>query len=125
MKRCHQQRERSRLTGAPRAPQAPHLCKSIVLCGGIGRLEPFYRALVESLGYELVYYQRRIPQGTPPATLAGILVVTTKISHPLRTRAARLAAEAGHVPVVYLRTPSVAAVRLGLAELLEERESVA
>jgi hypothetical protein len=124
VKRCHQQRERSRSTCAPQAPQAPHLCKSIVLCGGIGRLEPFYRALVESLGYELIYYQRRIPQGTPPATLAGILVVTTKISHPLRQRAARLA-EVGRVPVVYLRMPSVAAVRLSLAELLEERESVA
>ena len=76
--------------------------RQILLVGGIGRMEPQYRTLVEGYGYELLYRERRILAGTPPATLAAILVVTPVVSHPLRENAARLA-EVCRVPIVYLR----------------------
>lgn len=78
-------------------------------------MEAQYRALVESKGYELIYREKRITGGTPPATLAAILVVTPVVSHPLREHAARLAAVC-RVPIVYLRAPSLAAVRRALDE---------
>ena len=45
--------------------------RQVLLVGGIGRMEAQYRALVESRGYELIYRERRITGGTPPATLAA------------------------------------------------------
>lgn len=89
--------------------------RQILLVGGIGRMETQYRALVESRGFELIYRERKITGGTPAATLAAILVVTTVVSHPLRDHAARLAG-ACRVPIVYLRAPSLSAVRKALDE---------
>lgn len=89
--------------------------RQVLLVGGIGRMEAQYRALVESRGFELIYREKRITGGTPPATLAAILVVTPVVSHPLREHAARLAAVC-RVPIVYLRAPSLAAVRRALDE---------
>lgn len=86
-------------------------------------MEAQYRALVEAHGYELIYRERKILGGTPPATLAAILVVTPVVSHPLREHAARLAA-ACRVPIVYLRAPSLAAVRRGLEEALGAEEGI-
>jgi hypothetical protein len=80
-------------------------------------METQYRALVESYGYELIYREKRITGGTPPATLAAILVVTTVVSHPLREHAARLAV-ACRIPIVYLRAPSLSALRRALDEAL-------
>lgn len=88
----------------------------VLLVGGIGRMEPQYRTLVESYGYELLFRERRLLAGTPPTRLAAILVVTSVVSHPLRENAARLAAVC-HVPIVYLRAPSVSAVRRGIEEV--------
>lgn len=79
-------------------------------------MEPQYRALVESYGYELLFRERRLLSGTPPTKLAAILVVASVVSHPLRENAARLA-EVCRVPIVYLRAPSVSAVRRGLEEV--------
>lgn len=86
-------------------------------------MEAQYRALVEARGYELIYREKRILGGTPPATLAAILVVTPVVSHPLREHAARLAALC-RVPIVYLRAPSLAAVRRGLDEALGSGQEV-
>ncbi len=91
--------------------------RQILLVGGIGRMEAQYRALIESRGFELIYRERKITGGTPPATLMAILVVTTVVSHPLREHAARLAA-ACRVPIVYLRAASLSAVRRALDEAI-------
>lgn len=88
-----------------------------MLVGGIGRMETQYRVLVESRGLELLYREKKITGGTPPANLVAILVVTTVVSHPLREHAARLAT-ACRVPIVYLRAPSLSAVRRALDEAL-------
>lgn len=106
----------------PAAPATPETRgrRHVVLFGGIGRMEPQYRALVQQSGYELLYRERRVLGGSPPTTLAGVLVVTSVVSHPLREHAARLA-ESCRVPIVYLRTPSLEAVRRGLAELPVQR----
>lgn len=97
--------------------------RQILLVGGIGRMEPQYRALVESYGYELLYRERRILGGTPPATLAAILVVASVVSHPLRENAARLA-EVCRVPIVYLRAPSLSQVRRGIEEVRGAEEGL-
>ncbi len=89
----------------------------VVLFGGIGRMEPQYRALAEGYGYELLHRERRMLGGSPPTALVGVLVVTSVVSHPLREYAARLA-EICHVPIVYLRAPSLAALRRGLEALV-------
>ena len=86
-------------------------------------MEPQYRALAEGYGYELLYRERRVLCGSPPTTLAGILVVASVVSHPLREYAARLS-EICHVPIVYLRAPSLAAVRRGLDELPKRESNV-
>lgn len=94
------------------------MSRQVLLVGGIGGNEALYRACVESLGFELIYRERKLAGGTPPATLAAVLVVVTVVSHPLRQHAARLA-DAAQVPICYLRTPSCSAVRRALTPLRE------
>lgn len=106
-------------TSEPAAPpaEARGQRRQVVLIGGIGRMEPQYRALAEGYGYELLHRERRMLGGSPPTALVGVLVVTSVVSHPLREYAARLA-EICHVPIVYLRAPSLAALRRGLEALV-------
>jgi len=96
----------------------------VLLVGGIGRMEPQYRTLVEGYGYELLFRERRLLAGTPPTRLLAILVVASVVSHPLRENAARLA-EVCRVPIVYLRAPSLSAVRRGIEEVRGAAESTA
>lgn len=88
-----------------------------LLVGGLGRLEPAYRDVASSLGYELVYCENqrgRLPQANRLA-YALVLVVVSEVSHSLRDQADKLAKLCG-APVSYLRTGSVSAVRKALTE---------
>ena len=96
--------------------------RQILLVGGIGRMEPQYRSLVEQYGYKLMFHEQKIPKGTPPTTLAAVLVVASVVSHPMRETAARIA-EIRSVPIAYLRAPSLSAVERAIEESCG-RESV-
>jgi hypothetical protein len=87
--------------------------RQILLVGGIGRMAPEYRQLVEGYGYELMFCEQRIPRGTPPTNLAAVIVVASVVSHPMRETAAKIA-EIRAVPIAYLRAPSLSAVRLAI-----------
>lgn len=96
--------------------------RQILLVGGIGRMEPQYRSLVERYGYKLLFREQRIPNGTPPTNLAAVFVVASVVSHPMRETAARIA-EVRSVPIAYLRAPSLSAVEKAIEESCGE-ESV-
>ncbi len=87
--------------------------RQILLVGGIGRMEPEYRQLVEGYGYELVFREQRIPRGTPPTNLAAVIVVASVVSHPMRETAAKIA-ELRAIPIAYVRAPSLSAVRVAI-----------
>lgn len=89
--------------------------RQILLVGGIGRMEPEYRQLVEGYGYELMFREKRIPRGTPPTNLAAVIVVASVVSHPMRETAAKIA-DIRSVPIAYLRAPSLSAVRSAIEE---------
>ena len=91
-------------------PSVGSFRRQILLVGGIGRMEPEYRQLVEGYGYELMFREKRIPRGTPPTNLAAVIVVASVVSHPMRETAAKIA-EIRAVPIAYLRAPSLSAVR--------------
>ena len=69
-----------------------------------------------------MFHEQKIPKGTPPTTLAAVLVVASVVSHPMRETAARIA-EIRSVPIAYLRAPSLSAVERAIEESCG-RESV-
>lgn len=83
----------------------------LLLVGGVGRMEALYRAAAESLGFDLLYAEKRLPR-TPPQ-VARIVVVASVVSHPLQEAAERVAMSQG-VAIDYLRTASVSALRKAL-----------
>ena len=96
-------------------PSVGSFRRQILLVGGIGRMEPQYRSLVERYGYKLMFREQKIPKGTPPTTLAAILVVASVVSHPMRETAARIASVLS-VPIAYLPAPSLSAVSRAIEE---------
>jgi len=81
-------------------------------------MEPQYRTAVEARGFELIYYEKRIPAGTPPRDLAAVLIVVPICSHSLREYAEQLAQQQ-RAPVFHLRTASISAVKRALTDLRE------
>jgi hypothetical protein len=90
-------------------PQASR--DAVVILGGKGGLESRYREAVEDYGYDLWYYERRVPQRHVPslAKVAMVIVMVTMISHPLLVQARAMAASGARL--VYLKSPSLSAVR--------------
>ena len=80
--------------------------RTVLLIGGLGRMEDLYRTCAKSLDIDLLYYENRIPAGTLPTGLSAILVVVPLCSHSLREHAARLAV-AHKIPIDYLRKGSI------------------
>ncbi len=92
--------------------------KQIVLViGGAGGLSEHYRAIVESAGCELRHFEQRVPAGLrrDVGRVALVVVMVRMVSHALRDQARELASEAA--PVVYLRSPSVSALRSAVEQL--------
>jgi hypothetical protein len=84
---------------------------TIVILGGKGGFEARYREVAKRYGYELNYYEQRVPTKTRPSKnrIAMVIVMVSMISHPLMAHARGLADEG--TEVVYLRSPSLSAVR--------------
>jgi hypothetical protein len=85
--------------------------ETIIILGGKGGLQARYRQTVENFGYELRHYEKRVPpkHGSSHAKVAMVIVMVTMISHPLMAQARALAG--AHAAVVYLKSPSLSAVR--------------
>ena len=96
---------------------------TVVIIGGKGGLEARYREAVESSGYNFRYYEDRVPSKLPPARIALVIVMVTMVSHPLMTRARDLAR--AHTRIVYLKSPSVSAVRHTVASQSDTTEPLA
>jgi len=84
---------------------------AVVILGGKGGLEARYRQTIESYGYDLWYFEQRVPQRHVPSLskIAMVIVMVTMISHPLMVQARLLAAQGARI--VYLKSPSISAVR--------------
>lgn len=96
-------------------PSHSHGHDTIVIIGGKGGLEARYREAVEGSGYNLRYYEERVPNKLAPgsARIALVIVMVTMVSHPLMARARSLAGDASRI--VYLKSPSISAVRQAVA----------
>ena len=92
-----------------------HGREAVVILGGKGGLEARYRETVEGYGYDLWYFETRVPQRHVPtlSKIAMVIVMVTMISHPLLVQARALAASGARI--VYLRSPSISAVRQTVA----------
>lgn len=89
----------------------------VVIIGGKGGLEARYREAVERRGYHFRFYEDRVPHKLVfrSARIAIVIVIVTMVSHPLMTRARDLAATGTHTRIVYLKSPSIAAVLQAVA----------
>jgi uncharacterized protein DUF2325 len=88
---------------------------TVVIIGGKGGLEARYREAVEASGFDLRYYEARVPNKLQPSAckIALVIVIVTMVSHPLMTRARELAGS--QTRIVYLKSSSSSAVRQTLA----------
>jgi hypothetical protein len=84
---------------------------TVIILGGKGGLEARYREITQAYGYELKHYEQRLPAKARPASqrIALVLVMVSMVSHPLMARARGLHDDGASV--VYLRSPSLSAVR--------------
>jgi hypothetical protein len=84
--------------------------RTVIILGGKGGLESKYREAVETYGYELRHYETRVPAKRAPSQhVAMVIVMVSMISHPLMAHAREIAGK--HAEIVYLKSPSVSAVR--------------
>ena len=90
---------------------------TVVIIGGKGGMFARYREAVESRGYELRHYERRVPSkhGPTPAKIALVIVMVSMVSHPLLSVARTMAR--GDTAIVYLKSPAVSAVKDTVARL--------
>jgi hypothetical protein len=93
---------------------------TVVLIGGSGGLSDRYRDVVAEKGLSLRHYEKRLPGGVrhTASRIALIIVIVGMVSHPLREAAQRLA-ERDRAPIIYLRSPSISALRGAVAGLSE------
>jgi hypothetical protein len=98
------------------ASQNDHTSRAVVVVGGSGGLSDRYREVASEHGLELRHFENRIPNGTRRiAKVAAIIVMVTMVSHSLRDRVKALVVE--DTPVLYLRSPSISALRTAIASL--------
>ncbi|WP_394823938.1 DUF2325 domain-containing protein [Pendulispora albinea] len=90
---------------------------AVIVVGGSGGLSDRYREVVEERGLELRHFENRVPNGTRRTIgrVAAVIVMVSMVSHALRDQAKSLVAD--NAPVVYLRSPSVSALRNVVATL--------
>ena len=76
-----------------------------------------YRAIVEERGLVLRHFENRVPNGTRRTIgrVAAVIVMVSMVSHALRDQAKSLVPD--DAPVVYLRSPSLSALRNAVASL--------
>jgi hypothetical protein len=91
--------------------------KTVLVIGGNGGLSSRYRDIVEERGLELRHYEKRVPPGSRHGRgkVALVVVMVSMVSHSLREQAQELAGEGGRI--VYLRSPSVSALRAAVEQI--------
>jgi hypothetical protein len=87
---------------------------TVLVVGGNGGLASHYRAVVEERGFALRHYETKVPAGSRRSfgKVALVVIMVTMISHSLRDQARDMA---GGAPIVYLRSPSVSALRAAVS----------
>jgi len=90
--------------------------KTVLVIGGNGGMSDRYRDVAEQHGLSLRHYETRVPRGVrrDVGKVALVIIMVTMVSHSLREQAQNLGID--DAPVVYLRSPSVSALRGALAE---------
>jgi Uncharacterized protein conserved in bacteria (DUF2325) len=85
--------------------------QTVLVIGGNGGLFDRYRDVVEGHGLSLRHYEKRVPAGVrrDGGHIGLVVIMVTMVSHSLREQALTLAGDSA--PVVYLRSPSVSALR--------------
>lgn len=85
--------------------------QTVLVVGGHGGMSERYRDVAEKHGLSLQHFEKKIPPGARHGAgkIALVVVMVSMVSHALRDAALTLAGEGA--PVVYLRTPSVSALR--------------
>lgn len=106
------------------ASDSSHRGQTIVVLGGNGGMVDRYRDVVEGLGLNLRHYERRVPSSARHAAskIALVVVIVGMISHPLREQAVQIA-KADKARIVYVRTPSVSALREAVSGLVSDPET--
>jgi hypothetical protein len=92
--------------------------RTVMVIGGNGGLSSRYRDIVEQHGASLRHYEKKVPPSArhDAGNIALIVVMVTMVSHSLRNQAQILAND--NAPVVYLKSPSVSALRAAVEERL-------
>ena len=92
--------------------------QTVMVVGGHGGLSSRYREVVEAHGVSLHHYEKKLPPSARRETgnIALVIIMVTMVSHALREQAQSLAAN--DTEVVYLRSPSVSALRAVVDERL-------
>jgi hypothetical protein len=82
----------------------------VLVIGGNGGMTNQYRAVIEERGYELRHYEKRVPPAAKRngGKIALVVVMVTMVSHALLAHAKTLAED---TRIVYLRSPSISALR--------------
>lgn len=103
---------------ADRADTKAQAGKTVMIIGGNGGLSSRYRDIVEKHGVSMRHYEKKVPPSArrDAGNVALIVVMVTMVSHALREQAQLLAND--NAPVVYLRSPSVSALRAAVEERL-------
>jgi precorrin isomerase len=89
--------------------------KTVLVVGGKGGLVQHYRDAVEQEGYELLHFENKVPpkgrRGLGKAAL--VVVMISMVSHALSQQVRALVPEGA--AVVYLKSPSVSALRAAIS----------
>jgi hypothetical protein len=90
--------------------------RTVMVVGGAGGLSERYRDIVEKHGLSLQHYEKKVPAGARrDAGKVGLVVImASMVSHALRDQALTLAGDTAQV--VYLRSPSVSALRCAVEQ---------
>jgi hypothetical protein len=85
--------------------------RTVMVVGGHGGLSERYRDVVESHGLSLQHYEKKVPAGArrDGGRVGLVVIMASMVSHALRDSALTLAGNSASV--VYLRSPSVSALR--------------
>lgn len=95
-----------------------HEGKTVMVVGGNGGLSSRYREVVEEHGASMRHFEKKVPASArrDAGKIALVVIMVTMVSHALREQAQSLADSGAEV--VYLRSPSVSALRQVVGERL-------
>jgi uncharacterized protein YgbK (DUF1537 family) len=94
--------------------------QTVLVVGGNGGLTDRYREVAAEHGWDLVHYEKKVPQGARHgiAQVALVVVVVGMVSHTLRDQVKNLST--ANAPIVYVRTASASALRAAVAQRAAE-----